>query len=1118
MPDPREIERLKKTIRALAKEDEVLSARGDSYVDLPPPPELTGMRDPDLARQRLAEESENVTHHFADPPEPGPSEGAPEEDAAPDFSSLLQDIDFSAPETADAPSIPDDAAFAEEPESTGIPDIEEPSASGIGDFDLGSFVEPPTDLGSEPSFDDGSISAAPLEETPPPADASSFALDAEAAPMGDLGADLSGFGDSFPDFGAELGSGSAAESPDAGAVEFGPSEELFADEGLTQAELSSARERGAETPADIPQAMELEGEALPGAEAAMPAQAGETPAEPDAFDIPSFELGDMGGSLEAESGMDLGGEGQLEEAPGFDAGIQARVDLEPPASPAESGEALAGGGSAPSAEAKADEDPFASFNFDDGGLLGSTPSMDSIDSGLASLDQEPKAGDVFGDEAAWGGPAPLGDFGSQNAFEAKPSAERLGAGASFEAAESEPEEISLTEKEVDRLQDSLLSYPRNLRLEIEQCIANDVLPPKQTADLVKALVDGKGAAETAALLGRFLGKRIPVPKGFEKKTGEQFEAERGTFWYAFRTNILPLVGIVAAVLLALAVIAFLGVNFVVKPLYADSIYRSGVARIHEDDFKQAESLFDTAVKVKRVRLWYFKYAEEYKRKKQYALVEKKYEELLHPAKADGSLNYSKYVKDKKAALDYARFESEDLLAFEQAEKILKSTVLDWWPNDADGRLLYGDNALSWADDSGDEAFRAEKLEVARKSFAALIRINGRKNAYLGRMLRYFVRTDNMKQTLILKSYFLSKKKPVVDSIVYAELGAYLIDANRKDDVRSILLLGVNKDPRLPDNHYELARYYRATGNKEEEAKALRNAERTFEAYPSLNRRRLMDYIDTLGWLGDQELTLQREGNLPVKADEYYDKAIKAYERGLDQRLIQPSARFGELYAKKADFYYSYAMQYETAFKFYQDAERNKYSTPETAYKRGWIRYDGKDYKTALGFFYQASGDFTVTDNLLFAMANALYYREDYSAASGYYLQLRKKMRDEIDRIQYQDPQNRPDQSRIVRLLMDVSNNLGVSLYHLANRSGDASRRSEALACFTESMRLYDVMNRDQTTMLRPKSANLAFLNFDGILHPTRGFVPLIAPVISRDLVDSDEKVQLDAQNYAGKKQ
>jgi tetratricopeptide (TPR) repeat protein len=280
----------------------------------------------------------------------------------------------------------------------------------------------------------------------------------------------------------------------------------------------------------------------------------------------------------------------------------------------------------------------------------------------------------------------------------------------------------------------------------------------------------------------------------------------------------------------------------------------------------------------------------------------------------------------------------------------------------------------------------------------------------------------------------------------------------------------------------------------------------------LSRKRLMAYIDTLNWSGDHAYAAKRF----LDAEEFYNSAIKAYTDALDKKRIEVSGRFGEIYANLADIYYYDRAQYETAFSFYQEAEQNEYTTPETAYKRGFIKYREAAYKDALVFFYQASGDFTVTDNLLLSLANTLYYRMDYSAASGYYLQLRNAMRDEIDRALYKEPQDRPDESRLVRLLMSASNNLGVSLYYLANRGGDASRRAEAMASFTESLRLYDVMNRDQSTMLRPQGANLAFLNLDGILHPSRLFVPQIYPDISRDLVDSDEKIARDAALYVGK--
>jgi hypothetical protein len=70
--------------------------------------------------------------------------------------------------------------------------------------------------------------------------------------------------------------------------------------------------------------------------------------------------------------------------------------------------------------------------------------------------------------------------------------------------------------------------------------------------------------------------------------------------------------------------------------------------------------------------------------------------------------------------------------------------------------------------------------------------------------------------------------------------------------------------------------------------------------------------------------------------------------------------------------------------------------------------------------------------------------------------------------------------------MMTRNNLGAALYRVAERMGDAGRRADAMAEFTESARLFDSLARDQRTMLRPDSKNLGFLNLDFVLHPLRG--------------------------------
>jgi hypothetical protein len=56
-----------------------------------------------------------------------------------------------------------------------------------------------------------------------------------------------------------------------------------------------------------------------------------------------------------------------------------------------------------------------------------------------------------------------------------------------------------------------------------------------------------------------------------------------------------------------------------------------------------------------------------------------------------------------------------------------------------------------------------------------------------------------------------------------------------------------------------------------------------------------------------------------------------------------------------------------------------------------------------------------------------------------------------------------------------------------------------MAYFTEASELYDALARDQATMIRPASKNLAYINMDGVLHPKRNFETQIFTDISRTI-------------------
>ncbi|UKI54097.1 MAG: hypothetical protein L6V86_03525 [Treponema sp.] len=104
--------------------------------------------------------------------------------------------------------------------------------------------------------------------------------------------------------------------------------------------------------------------------------------------------------------------------------------------------------------------------------------------------------------------------------------------------------------------------------------------------------------------------------------------------------------------------------------------------------------------------------------------------------------------DKTAGLEFAEMEYKDLANYEKAEQILLRDVLDHHINDADGILMLGDNYLEWAEEKN-----PEKYDEALKRYAELVQLYGPTDKYMARMLRYYIRTDNLKDVLNLKERF-----------------------------------------------------------------------------------------------------------------------------------------------------------------------------------------------------------------------------------------------------------------------------------------------------------------------------------------------------------------------------
>ncbi|MDR1898444.1 MAG: tetratricopeptide repeat protein [Treponema sp.] len=1016
--------------------------------------------------------------------------------------------EFFAPDTGAA----GDLNFDDVDLATGAALPGEDTGTG-GDLDFGDFLDTiPDDL---PLPEIPGLDTAPGPETAPAEEASGFDMGSLDESF-DLGGEDSG--------GLDLGD----EEGGVPAGDFGLPDGLLdgLDADLEPAPADAAGEAGAglDLGGDAGAGLDLGGDAGAGFDLGGDAGAG--------FDLGGEEGGgfDLGG--EADAGFDLGGDAGVgfdlggEEGGGLDLGGDADVgfDLGGEAAPetesamdfsvpdldgVEAAEAISGDDLSADLGEVPDQAEDMDFSvpdiggFDLGGEETAAPSGDSGGDTFDSFNLDDGAG--FGDAAGPGADSldELEDFslaGFDDAFTGAPAAGTAtaqGRGESFAASE-DVEEIQLSDGELLQLQKTISGYPLNLRIACEELIAEQAVAPDLMSSLIKLLVKGASAKETAALAGKALGRTIAIPRGFEKKTGSELEAEQASFAYIFVHNFLPVLRLFLMIAIAVVSLGYLIYRFVYTPLRAESIYKRGYERLQAGEYERANERFDEAFRIHRVKNWFFRYAEGFRDLRMYQYAEEKYDELLRF-----------YPRDKKGVLDYAALETYYIRNYAKAESLLQRNILDYNPNDREGLLALGDNALAWGD--SDKSKYYEKYEDARFAYARLLDLYGWKDPIVERMLKYFIRTDNLKEVLPLQAWFMDYPRRQIGADTLAELGGYLLDKKleevrgvpneyvaRIEGIREVLLKAVKTDPGLPESHYHLSRYYRSLDSNHEEKVTLERAIAAFDGAGEGTVRRI-DY---------RIRAHRRYGNILagerrfIPAEEQIIKGIGIYEDALARRLLSPAPEYGRLYADLGDLeYFTQDGNMEAVIQHYLQAERNGWASPELHYRLGSAYYHLADWAPAMERFFTASANLPLNRRLLYALGNAAYLRGNYFAAQGYYNRLLDILEAQRARLPLLLPNDRPDYIEVAERLMIARNNMGVTLEALTERTGDNRYRTRALAFYAESSRAWDALTRNPDTMIRSGSTNLAFLNSRNSLYPERGYEPQIFRQIDKDVLE-----------------
>lgn len=666
-----------------------------------------------------------------------------------------------------------------------------------------------------------------------------------------------------------------------------------------------------------------------------------------------------------------------------------------------------------------------------------------------------------------------------------------------------PLRTELTDSEYKTFLSNLDYYPLNVRIALQEMIVKNEFTDDAVMDVINKVIKKIPARQLASHLEKLLDVSLSVPINYEKRTAAEYEAYKQSLSYQLRNKIIP-VAIASFFSLALCLLfGWLIAKFVVTPVKAEMLYKEGYELISNGLYPQSEQKFNEATVYKAKKKWFFTYARSYRDARQYDRAGSIYQRLLN-----------RFDHDREAGLEYANMELYDRSNYARAEEIVRREILDYHIDDKDGMLLLGDVFLEWATNS-DET----KFDDALYAYEDLMYIHGQTDLHLSRMLRYYMRTDQIPKVLELKNYFYPKmqKKQVMENKDQVELSGYLLDKlygylspkNEYlrayiEDVRDLLEIAIksceksNDMDAYPEAVYNYGRYFVETGNPDSAVTVLKRAVSLLEETPKKSHQRTLRTVNAYRLLGE----IYSSSKKYLDAETMYAEGLTLYEYEKKNNALEPDENVGLLYADMADIDYFLSGDYDTALRNYEAAINNMNDTPSIRYRVGWIQYVNGNYSEALGSFIKVITDKPSEKNALFALANTLSFRNSTSAAAGYY----EKLLDELDlEIQRADISlsrvQDVDQEELFTLYMKTTNNLGVALSQVASQTSDSRMNAQAISRFSNSIQAYDALHRNPETYVRLAGSNLAEMNLKYLTVPGSTYEPEYYSDLSRVLTD-----------------
>ena len=188
---------------------------------------------------------------------------------------------------------------------------------------------------------------------------------------------------------------------------------------------------------------------------------------------------------------------------------------------------------------------------------------------------------------------------------------------------------TLSDSQYKKFLKNLSEYPLNVRLAFEDLIVQDEFTDDAEFEVIEKILNKAPARQVASMLEKMLDTSIPVPRDFEHRTAEEYEAYKKSLSYQLRNKIIPGLIVGVAVLLVGWGIFNFSKNCIYKPLKANKLYKQGYALLQADEYPQSEMRFEEAVSYRISKKWFFNYARGYREHKQYQRAGAMYQRILN---------------------------------------------------------------------------------------------------------------------------------------------------------------------------------------------------------------------------------------------------------------------------------------------------------------------------------------------------------------------------------------------------------------------------------------------------------------------------------------------------------